>query len=162
MVYISLAMKTISPAYALSRKRPHPVLAVSLLVLAVLALPLHAEEVRPVPTEPEKAQPAAGEEITRGIASYYATRFNGRETRSGARYDPEKLTAAHPDLPFGTRVKVVNLANGREVTVTVNDRCRRKSMPFIDLSRAAARDLGFLGHGTARVAFSLLDESPEP
>jgi len=86
-----------------------------------------------------------------GLATYYAKRYNGRRTRSGARYKPEGLTAASPDLPMGCTVKVVNLANGEEVVVTVNDRCRRKKIPFIDLSRAAAKKLGFLGKGTARV-----------
>jgi peptidoglycan lytic transglycosylase len=162
MVYISLILKEVPLAYAHTRKWPIIVLPACFLVLAVPALPLHAEEVRPDLAEQEKVQLPAGKTIAEGIASYYANRFNGRKTRSGARYDPEKLTAAHPDLPFGTRVKVVNLANGREATVTVNDRCRRKSMPFIDLSRAAARKLGFLGKGTARVAFNILDGSSEP
>ncbi len=90
----------------------------------------------------------AGEE---GLASYYAKRYNGRKTHSGARYKPEGLTAASPYLPMGCRVKVINMANGEEVLVTVNDRCRKRKAPFIDLSRAAARKLGFLGKGTARV-----------
>jgi rare lipoprotein A len=87
----------------------------------------------------------------KGIASYYAKRFNGRPTTSGAPYDPDKLTAAHQSLPFGTKVKVVNLANGREVTVTVNDRCRKRKFPFIDLSRSAAERLGFFGKGITKV-----------
>jgi rare lipoprotein A len=94
--------------------------------------------------------PAQGEG-KKGVATYYARRFNGRLTTSGVPYDPNKLTAAHQSLPFGTQVKVVNLANGREVTVTVNDRCRKRSFPFIDLSRAAAERLGFFGKGTAKV-----------
>ena len=120
--------------------------------------PLQAEEIPPDADE-EKASPVAPEqEGTKGIASYYAKRYNGRETSSGARYSPEKLTAAHPDLPFGTRVKVTNLANDREVIVTINDRCRDRSFPFIDLSRAAAKKLGFLGKGTARVRILPLDD----
>jgi rare lipoprotein A len=61
------------------------------------------------------------------------------------------MTAAHATLPLGSRVRVVNLSNGREVDVTVTDRCRRRSFPFIDLSRSAAAKLGFLGRGTAKV-----------
>jgi len=87
----------------------------------------------------------------RGTAFYYAKRYNGRKTNSGARYNPDKLTAAHPDLPHGTRVKVINLANKKEVVVTINDRCRRRKTPIIDLSRAAAGKLGFLGKGAAKV-----------
>jgi|GEM_PF-1327146 len=94
-----------------------------------------------------------------GIASYYAKRFTGRKTTSGQRYQPEKLTAAHPNLPLGTKVRVRNLDNDKEVTVVINDRCRKKSFPFIDLSRAAAKKLGFFGAGKAKVAIiPLTDE----
>ena len=86
-----------------------------------------------------------------GHATYYAKRFAGRRTASGEIYKHDKLTAAHSSLPFGTRVRVINLANGREVTVTVNDRCRLRRIPFIDLSREAARSIGFLGKGSTRV-----------
>ncbi len=127
------------------------IMALCLLILSLLSLPLQAEE-KPPQKSPEETAPddqaAAGKE---GMASYYAKRYNGRRTLSGARYRPEKLTAASPDLPMGCRVKVVNLENGREVLVTVNDRCRRKKVPFIDLSRGAARILGFIGRGIARV-----------
>lgn len=94
-----------------------------------------------------------------GFATYYAKRYAGRRTNSGVRYNPEKLTAAHPTLPHGTKVKVINLANDREVIVTVNDRCRARKEPFIDLSRAAARELGFLGKGKTRVRIIPLEES---
>ena len=93
-----------------------------------------------------------------GIASYYAKKFHGRPTTSGERYHPEKMTAAHHSLPLGTRVRVRNLANDKEVTVVVNDRCRKKSIPFIDLSRAAAKKLGFFGAGIANVAITPLAE----
>jgi rare lipoprotein A len=121
--------------------------------------PLQAAEIPPDAATGDKAAPVAalGQESSQGLASYYAKRYNGRKTRSGERYNPEKLTAAHPDLPFGTKVRVVNLANNREVVVTVNDRCRNRSFPFIDLSRAAAKELGFLGKGTAKVSIMPLD-----
>lgn len=129
------------------------------LLLMLHTLPLQAEEVAPHGSTAENVGPKAEtDEGMVGIASYYAKRYNGRKTNSGARYDPEKLTAASADLPLGTRVKVVNLANGQEVVVTVNDRCRKKKIPFIDLSRAAARTLGFLGKGIARVRISPLDD----
>lgn len=86
-----------------------------------------------------------------GIARYYAKRYNGRKTSSGAIYNPQKLTAAHPTIPLGTRVRVVNLANSRSVIVTVNDRCRKYKTPFIDLSRQAAHQLDFLHHAKAKV-----------
>jgi rare lipoprotein A len=93
-----------------------------------------------------------------GKAYYYAKRYNNRRTSSGATYNPRKLTAAHPDFPLGTRVKVVNIANNRSVVVTVNDRCRKHSFEFIDLSQAAARQLGFFGKGTARVRIIPIEE----
>jgi rare lipoprotein A len=114
------------------------------------AVPVAAPPPVPEPLSAAEAAPAQ-EEGMKGIASYYAKRFNGRPTTSGEVYDPNKLTAAHQSLPFGTKVKVVNLANGRAVTVTVNDRCRKRKFPFIDLSRAAAERLGFLGKGITKV-----------
>ena len=135
-----------------------------LLLICQLALPfplytLRAEELPAAGTEDMIAPARPEAEGTEGVAAYYAKRYNGRKTRSGARYNPEKLTAAHPDLPFGSRVKVINLANDREVTVTVNDRCRQKNFAFIDLSRAAAKELGFFGKGTAKVTIVLLDDT---
>ena len=125
----------------------------SQLLLPFPTLPLQAEEIPSIaattPPEPYGAE---------GIASYYAKRYNGRKTCSGARYNPGKLTAAHPDLPFGTRVQVINRANDREVIVTINDRCRERGFPFIDLSRGAANKLGFLGKGTAKVRIIPLDD----
>jgi rare lipoprotein A len=129
------------------------------LISPVQTLPLQAEEISadstartPVASEAEEP------EGVEGIASYYASRYNGRRTNSGQRYNPQKLTAAHPALPLGTMVRVVNLANGKDVIVTINDRCRKRPHPFIDLSRAAAKQLGFLGKGITRVRIVPLDE----
>jgi len=141
---------------------------VRIVALALMLLPIHtlpllaAEQVEKVVVEKsvEKAEPQQKSVVKRlvGIASYYAKKFHGRATTSGERYHPEKMTAAHQSLPLGTRVLVRNLANDKEVTVVVNDRCRKKSVPFIDLSRAAARKLGFLGKGKAKVAIIPLTE----
>ncbi len=129
------------------------------LLSPVHTLPLQAEEQGPASTAQGPVAPQAEETHgIEGIASYYAKRYNGRRTNSGHRYDPKKLTAAHPSLPHGTRVRVINLANDKEVTVTINDRCRSRKQPFIDLSREAAKQLGFLGKGTARVRMIPLDE----
>ena len=129
------------------------------LLSPVHTLPLHAEENGAASTAQGPVAPQAEETRgTEGIASYYAKRYNGRRTNSGHRYDPNKLTAAHPSLPHGTRVRVINLANDKEVIVTINDRCRSRKFPFIDLSRAAAKQLGFLGKGIAKVRIIPLDE----
>lgn len=128
-----------------------------LLFTLVHTLPLKAEEQMPGQSGETTATAAVEERGKKGIASYYAKSYNGKRTTSGKRYRPEKLTAAHPDLPLGTKVKVVNLANGKEVVVTINDRCRRRKFPFIDLSMAAAKKLGFLGKGIAKVRIVPLD-----
>ena len=91
------------------------------------------------------------EEIARGRASWYGKGFQGRRTASGERFDMNALTAAHPSLPFGTRLMVRNAKNGREVTVRVNDRGPYKGARIIDLSRAAAQAIGLLESGVGTV-----------
>jgi rare lipoprotein A len=129
-----------------------PIVVALLLALLIQTLPLQADVTASDNlTDAQVTAKHEEQDGVEGIASYYAKRYHGRRTTSGYRYNPDKLTAAHEDLPFGTKVKVVNLANGREVVVTVNDRCRRKKEPFIDVSRAAAKKLGFWGKGVAKV-----------
>jgi rare lipoprotein A len=91
-----------------------------------------------------------------GFASYYASRFDGNKTASGERYDEKALTAAHRTLPFGTRVQVTNLANGRSVVVRITDRGPFARGRVIDLSRRAARRLDFLRDGTTRVRLEVV------
>ena len=86
-----------------------------------------------------------------GQASYYANSLIGNRTASGAFYHPDSLTAAHRYLPFGTKVQVVNPANQREVTVTINDRGPYHPRRIIDLSRSAAEQLGIVRAGVATV-----------
>jgi rare lipoprotein A len=86
-----------------------------------------------------------------GVASYYGREFAGRRTASGERYDPHRLTAAHRSLPFGTRVRVTNLDNGRSVVVRVNDRGPQRRDRILDVSSRAAERLGFASAGLARV-----------
>ncbi len=125
-----------------------------LALLSALCFSLRAEEVI-TPGQDEISPQSASSNEERGYvlatAVYYAKHFNGKRTSSGARMNQRKLTAAHSTLPFGTRIKVTNLANNRSVVVTVNDRCRKRNFEFIDLSREAAHRLGFLGRGKARV-----------
>jgi len=86
-----------------------------------------------------------------GQASYYANSLAGNRTASGAIYYPDSLTAAHRYLPFGTRVQVINPANQRQVTVTINDRGPYHPQRIIDLSRSAAKQLGIIRAGVATV-----------
>ncbi len=93
-----------------------------------------------------------------GVASYYGARHNGKRTASGERFDQNALTAAHRRLPFGSRVLVTNQANGRSVTVRINDRGPHTRGRLIDVSHAAAEQLGMLGSGTARVRVQDLED----
>ncbi len=85
-----------------------------------------------------------------GTASYYGKAHHGRRTSSGERFDQRALTAAHPWLPFGTRVKVTHEASGRSVIVVITDRLHSRRR-VVDLSVAAAQQLGMIQQGIARV-----------
>jgi rare lipoprotein A len=91
----------------------------------------------------------------KGTAVYYSTKFDGRKTAGGERFDSNKLTAAHLTLPFGTRLRVTNLSNRRSVIVRVNDRGPYHCRHIIDLSYAAAKALGFTRRGIAHVKLEL-------
>ena len=94
------------------------------------------------------------EEIT-GKASWYSDKLHGRVTASGALYDKTLLTAAHRSLPFGTRVTVTHLASGKTVNVVINDRGPFTKGRIIDLSRAAAEQLGMIAEGVAQVKITI-------
>ncbi len=86
-----------------------------------------------------------------GKAAYYSNRFNGRKTASGQRFNNAAMTAAHNTLPFGTRVKITNTKNNKSVVVRVNDRGPSTPGRVFDLTRAAARKLGYVRAGLADV-----------
>lgn len=92
-----------------------------------------------------------------GVASYYAHDFHGRKTSNGEVYDMYALTAAHRNLPFGTKILVTNLENNKEQIVRVNDRGPFHEDRIIDLSLGAARALGFEQKGTARVRLEIVE-----
>ncbi len=94
--------------------------------------------------------------IKNGVASYYGKRFHGRRTANGERFNMNALTAAHRTLPFGTRVKVTNPSTGRSVTVRINDRGPFHGNRSIDLSRAAAAEIGMVNAGVAKVKIEIL------
>ena len=99
---------------------------------------------------------AAGVLVGEGRASYYGERFRGQRTASGERFDPDGLTAAHRTLPFGTRLRVTNVATGEAVVVRVTDRGPFHGSRVIDLSKGAARRIGMVRSGTARVRIERL------
>jgi rare lipoprotein A len=92
----------------------------------------------------------------RGLASWYGDVWNGRTTASGETFDETKLTAAHKTLPLGTLVRVTDLRSRRTVVVKINDRGTLTPQRVIDLSSAAARELGILEEGLARVKLEVI------
>jgi len=94
-----------------------------------------------------------------GYATFYSHRFAGRRTANGETYQPDKFTAAHRTLPFGTRLRVTSLKNNSTVVVRVNDRGPYNDYTrIIDLSRAAARSLGMIRSGVIKVSIKVLDD----
>jgi len=94
--------------------------------------------------------------VQRGIASWYGPGFHGRPTASGEIYDQWKMTAAHLDLPFGSKVRVVCEQTGNSVVVVINDRGPYIKGRIIDLSAGAAKALGLLRHGIGPVSIEVL------
>ncbi|HTE56776.1 MAG TPA: septal ring lytic transglycosylase RlpA family protein [Kofleriaceae bacterium] len=118
---------------------------------------------KPTPPPPADAAPAEPVDrvvrVLRGSAVWYGADWHGKRTASGERFDRHDLTAAHRTLPLGTRVRVTDVASGRKVVVRINDRGpygpnRRR---VIDLSEAAARQLGFAERGSTRVKLEVLE-----
>ncbi|MFY9823813.1 MAG: septal ring lytic transglycosylase RlpA family protein [Thermoanaerobaculia bacterium] len=129
-------------------------LAFSLLGLTLLA---GCSNNRKASTAPELKLP-----LQRGTASWYGPNFQGHRTASGERYDMHDKTAAHLSLPFGTQLAVRNIRTGREVMVRVNDRGPFSKRRIIDLSYAAAKEIGIVDMGTANVELYLVPATGAP
>ena len=99
---------------------------------------------------------AAAQTAEEGMANFYNDNFQGKKTASGEPYDKDGLTAAHKKLAYGTKVKVTNVANGKSVVVTVNDRLGASSPAVIDVSRRAAEELDFVKAGKATVELEVV------
>ena len=122
------------------------------------ATPLEADRLfsqDPV-SEPVSAPEAERVHTETGLASFYGPGFHGRTTASGEPYDQEDMTAAHPTLDFGSRVRVTNLSNGESVVVRVTDRGPYVRGRIIDVSVGAARELRFMKRGVTRVRLQQL------
>jgi rare lipoprotein A len=135
---------------------PDPATAAAIIEL--VPLPATTDVTAPLPEAlPAEAPETAQERVLgRGSASYYAAKFHGRRTASGEMFDNADMTAAHRTLPFGTRVRVTNPANGRSVVVRINDRGPFTRGRMIDVSRAAAEELGLVARGHATVELALI------
>lgn len=125
----------------------------TVLVALVLAGCAHRQRAQQVPPPPGAVQVGYTET---GFASWYGHPYHGRRAADGEIYDMETMTAAHRTLPFNTWVRVQNLENRRTADVRIIDRGPFVDGRVIDVSRAAARSLGFLGTGTARVRFEVI------
>lgn len=93
-----------------------------------------------------------------GLGSWYGARFQGRKTSSGERFNQHELTAAHRTLPFGSRVRVTNVENGQSVEVRITDRGPRSPRRIIDISHAAAMEIGLKRQGVGVVQVDLLPD----
>ena len=151
--------------------------ATALLALGGALAPGYAEDAAPAAPLAEPADPAlpqfqpqtddtaqaaddaasdeAWEQYGSGMASWYGPKFKGRRTASGEIFDPTDYTAAHRTLPFGTRVRVTR--GGKSVIVRINDRGPFAKSRVIDVSQAAARDLGLIGPGSGTVTLAIID-----
>lgn len=105
---------------------------------------------------PEQTEKQSSGYTQTGMISFYADQFHGKKTASGVPFNKHALTAAHRTLPFGTRLKVTNLSNGKSVTVTVNDRGPFAHGRILDLSEAAAKAIAMIGKGTVKAKIEVL------
>jgi len=135
-----------SPTHTLPREIPP---------IAKVPSPPETEQAPPIARIPAPAQPTMMET---GLASWYGPKFHGKLTASGEVFNQEKFTAAHPTLPWGSKVKVTNLANGKSVDVRINDRGPFGKGRIIDVSRAGARALGMVGRGITTVRVEWLSD----
>lgn len=142
-------MRTCKPNTALKRLQETPNCMKKLLsILAFATLICITAEAQP-------------QDSVVGVASYYANRFHGRKTASGETYDKNGFTCAHLKYGFGTKLRVKHLATGKEVIVRVTDRGPYSKKYTIDLSYAAAKELGIIRAGHAKVAIFPYDETME-
>lgn len=96
------------------------------------------------------------QQAKKGIASYYADKFNGRKTSTGEIFSNENLTAASNQFPLGSKVKVTNLLNGKTIIVYINDRMHAQNKRLIDLTKRAAKELDMIKAGLCKVSVELI------
>ncbi|MEX2615193.1 MAG: septal ring lytic transglycosylase RlpA family protein [Alphaproteobacteria bacterium] len=118
-------------------------------------IPAAPEQQAAPETPPEPRCAAARRPVEQGAASWYGETHHGRRTASGAAFDMNGMTAAHRTLPFGTRIRVTHAGTGRSVVLTVTDRGPFVEGRIVDVSRQAARELGFEQDGVAPVRLAV-------
>jgi rare lipoprotein A len=141
-------------ASAFRRKRRAALVAILSLAACLVGCASRAPAAAPTPGRTTVL------ETREGLASYYGKEFHGRMTASGVRFDMNAMVAAHPSYPFGTRLRVTNLANNRSTTVRIIDRGPTSQLRaqglLIDVSHRAAEVLGFIQQGRTRVRLEVL------
>jgi len=142
-----------STASAVSRQPSEQRVAAATRTHYRVARNRQVDRTRTARTQNTRTQNARKHHASDGIASFYS---HGARTASGERFNARELTAAHPTLPFGTKVRVTNVATGRTVTVRVNDRGPFVKGRVIDVSHAAAESLGMVGNGVAKVKLDVV------
>lgn len=125
---------------------------VCLLFFLISSLTTYAQENEAAVETP------ANTKVYFGTASYYADMFNGRPTANGEIYSHDKMTAACNILPLGTWIRVTNLRNGKSVIVKTNDRLHIRMKRIVDLSKSAAKQLGYIGRGLTQVKVEVLEK----
>ena len=129
---------------------------VFILLICLYTLPVHAQQEGV--KRSDTAAPKKSNRILYGQASFYANKFHGRKTASGEIFSQDKLTAACNVLPLGTWIRVTNLKNGKIVVVKTNDRLHPKTRRLVDLTKAAAKKLGFISRGLTRIKIEVISE----
>ena len=108
-----------------------------------------------------KSEPVKPIKVWTGNASWYGPQFDGRKTADGERFNSESLTAAHPNLPFGSWVRIVNTRNGKFEVVRINDRGPYQEGREIDVSYRVARKIGLIHSGVSQVRLELMQLPPK-
>jgi rare lipoprotein A len=135
-------------------------LMIGCAVTGLLALSAMTEARWSVSSPPPRLSVVRKEQPQTGEASWYGEEFEGNTTANGEVYDSNGLTAAHPTLPFGTTVRVTNLSNRRHILLRINDRGPYIGRRLIDVSKRAAKRLGFVDSGTTHVRVEVVARPP--
>jgi rare lipoprotein A len=158
-------MRLISPQNMSLRCSPRALAVLILIVMSVFDAGCgrkHHRTSAPAPRTPRTIPSAIAPGYTEeGIASWYGIPFNGRPAADGEIFDMETLVAAHRTLPFNTWLRVTNLQNDKSVNVRVIDRGPFVNGRILDLSKAAARDIGLLGPGIGKIRLEVISAPPD-
>ena len=130
------------------------------ILICLTLLTLHAHETNAQGSQRMQVSSKNIPDALYGTASYYANKFEGRLTANGEVFTQQKMTTACNVLPLGIWIKVTNLYNGRSVIVKVNDRLHYKNKRLVDLSKIAAKKIGYTGGGLTKVKVEPLGKKP--